>query len=146
VGGVCKSAAAKQKLSIMKSKVSFLIIALFTVLFVGCNDEAEMPGKNLPKASTGAVQVKLEAAASPILKDGDENDPEPMFQITGVITQNGNPVQAEVELMSMPQSTLVDSTNTDSYGGFGFYQVSSGSYNVVVYVDGNVADIIGVNL
>jgi hypothetical protein len=130
----------------MKSIVFSFVSILLTIFFTGCNND-EMPGKSLPKASAGSVQVKLETSASPVLKDGgDEEDPIPMFEITGFVTQNGNPVLAEVELLSMPQSTLVNSTNTDSNGGFGFYQVPSGSYNVVVYVDGSVADIIGVNL
>jgi hypothetical protein len=130
----------------MKTNIISMIIFLLTIFFTGCNND-EMPGKSLPKASAGSVQVKLEATASPILKDGeDDNLPDPMFDITGFVTENGNPVQAELELLSMPQSILVDSTNTDSNGGFEFYQVPSGSYNVVVYVDGSVADIIGVNL
>jgi hypothetical protein len=135
-----------KKFKKMKTNIISTVIFLLTIFFTGCNND-EMPGKNLPKASAGSVQVKLEATASPILKDGgDDEDPEPMFEITGFVTQNGNPVLAEVELLSMPQSTLVNSTNTDSNGGFGFSKVTAGLYNVIVYVDGNVADTIVVNL
>lgn len=130
----------------MKTNIISMVIFLLTIFFTGCNDDFGSQPNNAPADKIGSVQVIIDAMASPILKDGDDNEPEPMFEITGFVTQNGNPVLAELELMSIPQSTLVDSTNTDSNGGFGFYQVPSGSYNVVVIVGGNVADVIEVNL
>lgn len=131
----------------MKTIFFSLVFILFAIFFTGCNDDFGTQPKNTPSVNAGSVQVKVSATASPFLKDGgEENEPEPMFCITGFVTENGNPVSAEVELMSMPQSTLIDSTNTDSNGGFEFYQVPSGSYNVVVSVDGGVAKIIEVNL
>lgn len=131
----------------MKSIMFFLVSIVFAVFFAACNDDVETLGNNVPSSTEESVKVSLNYSSSPFLKDGDEDDdPEPMFDVMGIVTQNGNPVQAEVELVTVPENALVDSTNTDSYGGFGFYQVPSGSYNVVVIVAGNVADIIEVNL
>lgn len=131
----------------MKTIIISLVSILLTICFTGCNDDFGTSGGSVPSANAGSVQVKFETSASPVLKDGDDDDePEPMFDVIGVVTQNGNPVQAEVELVSMPQSTLVDSTITDSNGGFEFYQVPPGSYNVLVIVGGGVAEIIEVNL
>jgi len=131
----------------MKSIMFFLVSVLFSIFFTGCNDDFGPQPIDTPIVNTSSVDVNIEATTSPILKDGgDDDEPEPMFDVTGVVTQNGTPVSAEVELVAIPESALVDSTVTDSNGGFGFYQVPSGSYNVVVYVDGSVADIIAVNL
>lgn len=131
----------------MKTIIISLVSILLTICFTGCNDDFGTSGGSVPSANASSVQVKVSATALPFLKDGDEeNEPEPMFCITGVVTENGNPVSAEVELKSMLQSTLVDSTNTDSNGGFEFYRVPSGSYNVVVVVGGGVAETIKVNL
>lgn len=131
----------------MKTLFLAIVFFLYAFAFTGCNDDFGTPNGSVSSASNGSIQVKVSATASPYLKDGDDDDePEPMFCITGVITESGNPISAEVELMSLPQSTLVDSTNTDSNGGFEFNQVPSGSYNVVVIVDGNVIDVSSVNL
>lgn len=131
----------------MKTIIISLVSVLLTICFIGCNDDFGTQPKDTPAVNAGSVQVKVSATASPFLKDGgDDEDPVPMFDITGVVTQNGNPVQAEVQLVSMPQSTLVNSINTNSNGGFEFYQVPPGSYNVVVVVGGGVAEIIEVNL
>ena len=131
----------------MKTIIISLVSILLTICFTGCKDDFGTPEGSVPSANASSIQVKFKTNASPILKNGeDDNEPDPMFGITGVVTQNGDPVQAEVKLMSMPQSTQVDSTNTNSDGGFEFYQVPSGSYNVIVVVGGGVAEIIEINL
>ena len=130
----------------MKTFIFSFISILFAILFVGCKENSVM-NEDLPLVSVVGIQVSLKTNTSPVLKDGGDDDfPEPMFFVTGMVTENGNPVQAMVELVATPESSLIDSANTDSDGGFVFYQVPSGLYNVVVIVDGDVAEAIPVNL
>lgn len=132
----------------MKSIMFLLVSIVFTVFFTGCNDDFVPQPKDIPAVNSRSVQVKFETTPSPVLKDGDdENNPDPMtFNITGTVMNSSTPVQAEVELVSIPENALIDSTSTDGNGGFVFYQVPAGSYNVVVSVDGSVAEVITVNL
>jgi hypothetical protein len=132
----------------MKSIIFSLVVILFTIFFTGCNDDMGVQEKNGPSVNAGLVQVKFETITSPFLKDGDDDDePEPItFRITGTVTSKSNPVQAAVELVSMPDNSLFESATTDSGGGFDFNKVPSGLYNLVVIVDGNVANIIVVDL
>jgi hypothetical protein len=131
----------------MKTLFFSIVFVLFAFAFTSCNDDFETPSENVSSANASAVQVKVSATTSPYLKNGeDDDDPVPMFCISGFVTENGTPVAAEVQLVATPANSLVDSTTTDSNGGFEFYQVPPGSYNVVVVVDGGVAKTIEVNL
>lgn len=135
------------KFNNMKSLFFSFVFILLAAGFTACNKDFETPAGSEPSANTSAVQLKLSATASPYLKDGDDdNEPDPMFCISGTVTQNGSPVTAEVQLTATPGDSLVDSTTTDSNGGFKFDQVTKGNYNVVVIVGGNVASVSTVNL
>jgi hypothetical protein len=131
----------------MKRKILFILMITFSIAFTSCNDDFGKEPVNTSTVNASAVQVKLSTTESPYLKNGDDDEnPVPMFCITGTVTQNGTPVAAEVQLVVTPEGSLVDSTNTDSNGGFEFYQVPKGKYNVVVYIDGAVAYVSSVSL
>lgn len=131
----------------MKRKFIPMLIIAFSVALVSCNDDFETQPKSTSAVNASAVQVKIGASESPYLKNGeDDENPVPMYGITGTVTQNGSPVAAEVQLTTTPDDSLVDSTNTDSNGGFEFSQVPKGKYRVVIIIGGNVSSINEVNL
>lgn len=131
----------------MKPLLFSIVFVLFASTFTGCNDDFETQPKNAPVVNSRAVQVKVSATTSPFLKNGgDDDDPDPMVDVSGTVTQNGTPIAAEVQLIATPANSLVESTNTDSNGRFEFYQVPKGTYNLVVIVGGNVANVSPLNL
>lgn len=129
----------------MKNIISILFLVFCSFVFTECNDDINLSDDD----PVSIVKLTVRCSVSPILKDGDDDDedPDPMFEITGSVTDgNGNPVEASVELVDTPENTLQDSTTTDVAGSYIFYSVPGGTYNVVAIVNGTVVDSLSITI
>ena len=132
----------------MKNFLVIFSLVICALLFAQCKDHFDSLNNNPSQSSGSPINVTVQASAIPLLKDGDDDDdPEPMFEITGNVSDGfGNPIEASVELSENPGNNLINSTLTNSNGDFIFNNVMTGSYNIVVFVDGSVLDTINVTI
>jgi len=120
----------------MKTIVLNILVFLILILsFVSCVKDAPLP----IDCSSNEVEQYSDTTTS--LKTGEEDDdePVPMYSINGVAKDSlNNPVQAFIELSDSMSGTVIYSTYANSYGYFQFDSVVAGTYDVIIWINGNI--------
>jgi len=95
----------------MKTIIISLVSILLTICFTGCKDDFGTPEGSVPSANASSIQVKFKTNASPILKNGeDDNEPDPMFGITGVVHRSIQPIPTAMAGLSFTRYLRVRTT------------------------------------
>lgn len=123
----------------MKSNtiISTILITLFSLVIVSCdNNEDDYISQEQ------SVSIKWDNWKTQV-KSGDNDDdllPDIPILKGKISNSDGSPsIQVIVELKSLPNYSLKDQAVTDSEGNFTFYEVSMGSYQIVVIQDGKIS-------
>lgn len=119
----------------MKNTLFILAIAILSILNSSCDKEAEVQPKPL-----NSISIKMDHSKRNT-KSGDDDDPIPTiptlkataYYSDGTLIQNAN-----VELLSQPESSLLDQSGTNDEGEFIFYDVQKGSYLFVIKLAGSI--------
>ncbi|MPQ45503.1 hypothetical protein GCQ56_00660 [Marinifilum sp. N1E240] len=116
--------------------ISTVLIALFSLIFVSCdnNDEDFVPEKQ-------TVSIKWDKWKTQVKSGDNDDDLLPDIPIlTGKASNSDGSaaIEVSVELQSLPNFTLKDQSVTDLEGNFIFYDVAKGAYQIVVKQHGEV--------
>jgi|GEM_PF-1518481 len=116
--------------------ISTVLIALFSLIFVSCdnNDEDFVPEKQI-------VSIKWDNWKTQVKSGEDDEDQHIIIpKVAGaIIDQSGIPISdVNVELRLMPEDFLKDETSTNFEGTFEFDNVEIATYEVVIIQGGEI--------
>lgn len=110
---------------------SGIIMSAILVLTSCEKEEADIDVQNTEVESTGTNVLNN------YLKDGIDEDEPAVMTISDTLQYTcGSPIIATVELKDVQTNMVIETTSTDSKGYYVFTGLVSGTYDVIVWVEG----------
>ena len=115
--------------------ISIVLISIFALSLTSCSENTEV----IPEKKQSSISVKILKSS---VKSGEDEDEHIIIipKVDGRISDSDGVaiINANVELVSLPYQILEGETISDLEGGFSFYNVKKGDYELIVMSNGNV--------
>lgn len=127
-------------------KIAYYISVILTIvlLFARCEKELFTSSRD----SNDKIKIELFYGNTYNLKEGEEDDDEPVPDTLPGRVSSGSQFlfNARVDLLNSINSNIIESTFTNINGYFCFYDVETGTYIIIVKVDGEIVETIYVTI